>query len=145
MAGNGTADQICTQIQSYILASTIVRSAPAHPVSNPLSGLQSICYPAGGKNIQQPPAEKQRTCDIALEISLPFTDTARNYAALAPLVDSVPELLFSQYNTDRFNNLIDTWESIDDEPLHTEEYAPNVLRVVLRFYLRNVKTHRILT
>ena len=144
MAGNGTLDAICKQLQTYMLTLPDVRDAKDHPIENPLSGVVSMCYTGGGNASQQPPGEKQALHNIIINLSTPRKDVPRDYAKLIPYVDSVPNKLLAQFNTDHWNNLVDTFGNIEDAPMTEWEVAPNVWRIQVIFTVRDVKTHIVL-
>ena len=108
-----TLEQVCAQVQSYLLTLTNVRSAP--PIAPDLAptGLFTLTYPESGVWEQAPVGMKRGLHRIRVGVDLAYTDAVRDLDTLYPFFESVPNLLFEKHNLDLWNGLVDTIGSIE--------------------------------
>lgn len=106
-------EAVVGQVQLYMGTLSGIRQADTLPPNTIASGLVSICYPQTTNYKQIPAGNMQGLHELLIEISLPDLDRPRDVDRLLPFVESVPNLLFKQLNSDHWNHTIDTIGEID--------------------------------
>ena len=140
-----TAEQVATQIKTYVATLTGIKESYDKPVGQIGTGqVVVIVYPPSGTNELVTPGERESLETYMLRVLIPLGDIARNVDVLLPYVDSVPNLLwYKLVNDNQWNNMIDTFERIDH--VFVNPTIAGVEYIGVEFKVIRVKRHITLT
>lgn len=131
-------EQISKQVQAYMRTLPYVRAAPEYPPDKAQSGIFSVAYPYSGTWDQAPAGMKRGVCVIRLEFYLAKSTTSADLKLMYPLLEDVPNLLYSKLNETLFEGLVTSIGPIDFQGFRTTKFN-DIDHWIVSFSIRDVK------
>ena len=116
-----------------------IRRAPSNPTETANAFPFAICYIQDGQADASPMGTRKHLFSIAVEVYTARKDLARDFAVIAPFVDTVPAALLAEVSAggDQFSGTLATFEGVSYELIERNYAGVDVIGY--KFVMNNVK------